>query len=340
MRISQAQAIDVAPLTPAVGVARLPSRRHVLDLDDFSAEEISAVLDSTRGMAEVLGRDLKKVPALRGKVVVTLFYESSTRTRVSFEEAGKILSADVINMTSSASSVEKGESLLNTGLTLQAMGVDIIVIRHPHSGAPYLLARHLERVGVINAGDGVHAHPTQALLDLYTVREKLGRLDRLKVVIVGDVLHSRVARSNIWGFAKMGARVVLCGPATLLPLDLLRRGEDSAMPPPLEAITVGTDLNRAIQDADVVMALRLQSERQNAGFLPSLREYIRRWQVTEERLARAKDEVLVMHPGPMNEGIEISSAIAHGGNSVIEEQVTSGVAVRMALMYQLCAGRR
>ena len=344
MRISQtqaqAQAIDVAPLTPAAGVTQLPSRRHVLDLDDFSVEEISAVLDSTRGMAEVLGRDLKKVPALRGKVVVTLFYESSTRTRVSFEEAGKVLSADVINMTSSASSVEKGESLLNTGLTLQAMSVDIIVVRHPHSGAPYLLARHLERVGVINAGDGVHAHPTQALLDLYTVREKLGRLNGLKVVIVGDVLHSRVARSNIWGFAKMGARVTLCGPATLLPLDLLRRGEDSAMPPPLEAITVDTDLNRAIQDADVVMALRLQSERQNAGFLPSLREYIRRWQVTEERLARAKDEVLVMHPGPMNEGIEISSAIAHGGNSVIEEQITSGVAVRMALLYQLCAGRK
>ena len=311
----------------------------MLDLDDFSTQEIEALLASTKGMAEVLGRDIKKVPTLRGRVVVTLFYESSTRTRISFEEAGKVLSADVINMTSSASSVEKGESLLNTGLTLQAMGVDVIVVRHPHAGAPYLLARELDRVGVINAGDGIHAHPTQALLDLYTVKEKLGNLDGLKVVIVGDVLHSRVARSNLWGFTKMGAKVVLCGPATLLPLDLLHRSSVEEMPEALASVEVDTDLDHAIQDADVVMALRLQSERQDAGFLPSLREYIRRWQVTGQRLAKAKPEVLVMHPGPMNEGIEISSSIAHGGNSVIEEQVTNGVAVRMALLYQLCAGR-
>ncbi len=204
-----------------------------------------------------------------------------------------------------------------------------------------MLARHLERVGVINAGDGIHAHPTQALLDLYTVQEMLGRLEGLKVVIVGDVLHSRVARSNIWGFAKMGARVVLCGPATLLPLDLLRRGEQGGTHHQVMAsVEVDTDLDRAIRDADVVMALRLQVERQGGGFLPSLREYVRRWQVTEERLARAKPEALVMHPGPMNEGIEISSSIAHGGSSVIEKQVANGVAVRMALLHQLSAGRK
>jgi aspartate carbamoyltransferase catalytic subunit len=314
-------------------------RQHVLDLDDFDAREITDVLDNTRAMKEVLQRDIKKVPTLRGRVVVTLFYESSTRTRISFEEAGKILSADVINMGASGSSIEKGESLLNTGLTLQAMGVSVIVIRHPHSGAPYLLARHLRKVSVVNAGDGIHAHPTQGLLDLYTVREKLGRLEGLKVVIIGDVLHSRVARSGLWGFARMGARVTLCGPTTLLPLDLLKSGGHLPQNHPLAGVKVDTDLDRAIKDANVVMALRLQSERQDSGFFPSLREYTRRWQVTEARLARAKPDVLVMHPGPMNEGIEISSGIAHGGSSVIEEQVTNGVAVRMALLYQLSAGR-
>ena len=244
--MSTSPTIETAPLTPVVGVVELPPRQHVLDLDDFSPAEISAVLDTARGMAEVLGRDIKKVPALRGRVIVTLFYESSTRTRISFEEAGKVLSADVINMSSSASSIEKGESLLNTGLTLQAMGVDVIVMRHPYSGAPYLLARHLKRVGIINAGDGVHAHPTQALLDLYTVQEKLGRLEGLKVVIVGDVLHSRVARSNLWGFTKMGARVVLCGPATLLPLDMLRRSGEDHWPQQLEGVEVDTDLDHAV----------------------------------------------------------------------------------------------
>ena len=338
--MSTSQAIETASLVSDADLLNLPPRKHVLDLDEFSPEEISAVIESAKGMAEVLGRDIKKVPTLRGRVVVTLFYEASTRTRISFEEAGKVLSADVINMTASASSVEKGESLLNTGLTLQAMGVDVIVIRHPFSGAPYLLAKHLDRVGIINAGDGIHAHPTQALLDLYTVQDKLGRINGLKVVIVGDVLHSRVARSNIWGFSKMGAKVVVCGPATLLPLDLLHRNGEDGFPEELASVEVETDLDRAIQDADVVMALRLQSERQDAGFLPSLREYIRRWQLTDERLAKAKPGALVMHPGPMNEGIEISSSIAHGGNSVIEEQVTNGVAVRMALLYQLCAGRK
>ena len=314
-------------------------RRNVLDLDDFSPAEIVAVLDGAAGMREVLRRDIKKVPALRGRVIVTLFYEASTRTRFSFEEAGKVLSADVINMSVSGSSVEKGESLLNTGLTLQAMGVDVIVIRHPHSGAPYLLARCLPQVSIVNAGDGMHGHPTQALLDLYTIREKTGGLRDKKVVIVGDVLHSRVARSDLWGLTRLGARVTLCGPATLLPLDLLGCGGDREESHPFSQVEVDTDLDRAIADADVVMALRLQSERQHGGFLPSLREYVRRWQVTEARLARAKPGALVMHPGPMNEGIEISTAVAHGGYSVITEQVTNGVAVRMALLYQLCAGR-
>ncbi len=357
--MSTSQAIETAALAPATGLAQLPFRKHVLDLDDFSPSEIHGVLGSTVGMAEVLGRDIKKAPALRGRVVVTLFYESSTRTRISFEEAGKVLSADVINVTASASSVEKGESLLNTGLTLQAMGVDAIAIRHPHAGAPHLLARHLDKVGVINAGDGIHAHPTQALLDLYTVWRKLGRLDGLKVVIVGDILHSRVARSNLWGFLKMGAKVVLCGPATLLPLDLLHsretagatetaratetgeiERENGGADHPLAAVEVDTNLDRAIQGADVVMALRLQAERQDTGFLPSLREYVRRWQVTEERMAQANPDAMVMHPGPMNEGIEISSSLAHGLSSVIEEQVANGVAIRMALLYQLCAGRK
>tara|TARA_B100001245_G_scaffold99236_1_gene72039 strand:- start:29 stop:967 length:939 start_codon:yes stop_codon:yes gene_type:complete len=307
-------------------------------LDDFSREEISEVLNSARGMKEVLGRDIKKVPALRGKVIVTLFYEASTRTRISFEEAGKVLSADVINMSASGSSAEKGESLLNTGLTIQAMGVDTIVIRHPHSGAAHLLAQHLDKVSIINAGDGLHAHPTQALLDLYTVQAKFESLEGLKVVIVGDVLHSRVARSDIWGFAKMGAKVVLSGPPTLMPPDLMRSSKSIVGSPFASLVEVETDLDKAIEGADVVMALRLQKERQHAGFLPSMREYIRRWQVTDTRLGLAAPSAMVMHPGPMNEGIEISNSVAHGGRSMIEEQVTNGVAVRMALLYELTIG--
>ena len=315
-----------------------PARRHVLDLDDYSRDELEATLASTHGMAEVLARDIKKVPALRGKVVVTLFYEASTRTRVSFEEAGKILSADVINMSASGSSADKGESLLNTGLTLQAMGVDTLIVRHPHSGAPNFLARNLERVSIVNAGDGLHAHPTQALLDLYTVQSRLGSVEGLKVVIVGDVLHSRVARSGIWGFAKMGAHVVLSGPRTLMPLDFVNETHPADSVGLASKVAFEPDLDRAVTGADVVMALRLQSERQRGGFLPSIREYIRRWQVNDARLSKAKPDVLVMHPGPMNEGIEISSGLAHGSRSAIEEQVTAGVAVRMAVLYQLNAG--
>jgi len=335
--MSLSRKIDTPETGGGLGQESVP-RLHVLDLDDFSREEISEVLNSARGMKEVLGRDIKKVPALRGKVIVTLFYEASTRTRISFEEAGKVLSADVINMSASGSSAEKGESLLNTGLTIQAMGVDTIVIRHPHSGAAHLLAQHLDKVSIINAGDGLHAHPTQALLDLYTVQAKFESLEGLKVVIVGDVLHSRVARSDIWGFAKMGAKVVLSGPPTLMPPDLMRSSKNIVGSPFASLVEVETDLDKAIEGADVVMALRLQKERQHAGFLPSMREYIRRWQVTDTRLGLAAPSAMVMHPGPMNEGIEISNSVAHGGRSMIEEQVTNGVAVRMALLYELTIG--
>jgi aspartate carbamoyltransferase catalytic subunit len=307
-------------------------RRHVLDLDDYSKREIEAVLDSAEGMREVLGRDIKKVPSLRGKIIMTVFLEPSTRTRVSFEQAGKILSADVINIAASGSSVEKGESLLNTALTLQAMHADLIVMRHPHSGAPYFLARNLGSTSVINAGDGRHAHPTQALLDLMTMRRHLGALDGAKVVIIGDVLHSRVARSDLYGLSTMGASVVLSGPPTMMPLDMLR---PSAASPAMPNVTIEPDLDRAIEGADVVMALRIQQERQAGGMLPSMREYTRRWMLSVARLARAKPGALVMHPGPMNEGVEISPQVAHGGQALIEEQVHNGVAVRMALLYLL-----
>ena len=313
-----------------------PPRRHILDLDDFSRAEIELVLQNADAMREVLRRDIKKVPTLRGKSVITLFYEASTRTRVSFEQAGKILSADVINVSGSGSSVEKGESLYNTALTLQAMNADIIVMRHPHSGAPHFLARFLN-AAVINAGDGMHAHPTQALLDLYTIRAHRGRIDGLKVVIVGDLLYSRVARSNLWGLTRMGASVTLCAPPTLIPPDFLNNGlrnnGGASSDHPFSAVRIETSIERALQDADVVMALRLQTERQHAGHLPTLREYSRLYGITPQRLALAKPYALVMHPGPMNEGIEIAPEVAHGAQSVIEEQVTNGVAVRMALFY-------
>lgn len=308
-------------------------RRHVLDLDDFSAEEIMDVIQNADAMKEVLNRDIKKVPTLRGKSVITLFYEASTRTRVSFEQAGKILSADVINVTSSGSSAGKGESLYNTALTLQAMNADVIVMRHPHSGAPHFLARFLDS-SVINAGDGMHAHPTQSLVDLYTMMKQLGRIDGLKVVMVGDVLYSRVARSNLWGLTKMGADVVLCGPPTLMPNDLLGGAKDIEGHP-FRSVKVETNLEKALEGADVVMALRLQLERQHAGHLPSLREYSKIYGITQKRLGLAKPGVLVMHPGPMNEGVEIDSEVAHGAQSVIEEQVTNGVAIRMALLYSI-----
>ena len=319
----------------------LPSfwhRRHVLDLDDFSAEEIGLVMETADAMKEVLGRQIARVPTLRGTTIVTLFYEASTRTRTSFELAARVLGADVISIAARSSSVQKGESLVDTVLTLQAVGADMLIMRHRYSGAPYLAARH-SRFKVVNAGDGWHAHPTQALLDLYTMRSHLGDLRGRKVVIVGDITHSRVARSNMWGLTAVGARVVICGPPTLMPVGLNgadRRERDELALPPVE---IDLNLDRAIEGADVVMALRLQLERQQAGLIPSIREYTRLYQVNAERLARAQPGALVLHPGPVNEGIEISPEVAHGAHSLIEEQVTNGVAVRMALLYLLAKGR-
>ena len=309
----------------------VPGRRHVLDLDDFSTKEIEQVFQNADAMREVMNREIKKVPTLRGKTVITLFTEASTRTRVSFEQAGKILSADVINVSGSGSSVEKGESLYNTALTLQAMNADIIIIRHKHSGAPHFLARHLDAC-VINAGDGTHAHPTQALLDMYTMRGHFGRVEGLKVVIVGDILYSRVVRSNLWGLTKMGADVTLCAPPTLIPQDMTN-GFSNVSGHPFASVKIENNIEKALADADVVYALRLQLERQRAGHLPSLREYSRTYGISPERMKLAKPDALVMHPGPMNEGVEIDPDVAHGARSVIEEQVTNGVAIRMALLY-------
>ena len=314
---------DAGSLLPDARVRR----RHVLDLDDFTAEEVEYVLNTAARMKEILRRPIPRVAALRGRTVVNCFYEESTRTRISFELAAKALGADVVNMSAAGSSVAKGESLVDTVLTLQALGADFVIIRHPQSGAPYLVARHL-RASVINAGDGWHAHPTPALLDLFTLKEHFGRVAGLKVVIVGDILHSRVARSNVWGLTKLGAEVVLCGPPTLLPRTLI----SAELWPP---VTVEYDLDRALEGAHVVMPLRLQRERQQAGLLPSLREYIRLYQVNADRLRRAHPDAVVMHPGPMNEGVEISSDVAHGVRSLVEKQVTNGVAVRMALLYLL-----
>ena len=327
-----------------LGAAPLPSEitapavkawnhRHVLDLDDFEVDEIELVLETATAMKEVLARDVPRAPALRGTTIVTLFYEASTRTRSSFELAGKVLGADVINITSSGSSVEKGESLVDTVRTLRAIGAHILVIRHAMSGAPYLAAANCE-ARVVNAGDGWHAHPTQGLLDLYTLRSHVGDLRGKRIVIVGDVAHSRVARSDIWGLSKLGAEVVVCGPPTLLPAGLGREVEGG-----LPRVEVDYNLDRAIVDADAVMTLRLQSERMAGGLLPSLREYSRLYQVNDARMQRARPGAPVLHPGPMNEGVEISAALAHGAASAIEEQVGNGVAIRMALLYLMRGGR-
>lgn len=328
---------SVAVETPA---ALVPStawtRHHLLDLDDFTASEIELLLDTADAMKEVLSRDVPRVPALRGTTVVTLFYEASTRTRASFELAGKVLGADVINVAASNSSVQKGEALPDTIRTIQAIGADICVLRHHASGAPYVAARE-SNFRVVNAGDGSHAHPTQALLDAYTLRSHLGTIRGRKVVIVGDIAHSRVARSNMWSLTVLGAEVVLCGPPTLLPPGLnghTAHAEERDFPP----VRVEYDLDRAIEGADAVMALRLQRERQSSGLLPSLREYSRLYQVHGDRLAKAKPDALVLHPGPINEGIEISTEVAHGARSLVEEQVTNGVAMRMAVLYLLMRG--
>lgn len=298
-------------------------RKDLLGIRDLDPDEIQLILDTAESFKEVGTRPVKKVPTLRGKTVVNLFYEPSTRTRTSFELAAKRLSADVINISTSTSSVVKGESLLDTARTLEAMGADYLVVRHPASGVPEQLARIL-RCRVINAGDGVHEHPTQALLDAFTIREQKGKIQGLQVAIVGDIAHSRVARSNIYALTRLGASVRLCGPATLIPPDIETLG-----------VSVYYDLDAALEGVDVIMMLRIQQERQARAYIPSLREYARRYSLTPERLRRARGDVLVMHPGPMNRGIEIAPEVADGLQSVILDQVTNGVAVRMAVLYLL-----
>lgn len=320
---------DMSPTTYDVST---PPRHHVLDLDDFSRAEITEILETSSSMKEILGRSIKQVPALRGKTVVNMFFEESTRTRISFELAARSLSANVVGMSAKGSSVEKGESLIDTVRTLQALGADIIVIRHNAAGAPYLVTQEFHG-SVINAGDGRHAHPTQALLDLFTIQERLGHIDGLRVVIVGDILHSRVARSNLWGLMTMGAQVTLCAPTTLL-------GPAEYWTATWPQVTISSNLNDCIDDADVIMTLRLQKERQQTGLLPTLREYSNLFGITTERLKRAAPHCLVMHPGPMNEGVEIMPDVATSLQSVIEDQVTNGVAVRMALLYKLAGSSR
>jgi aspartate carbamoyltransferase catalytic subunit len=307
--------------------------RHLLDTDTLSWADIELILHTAETMAGVLARPIPKVPALRGYGMTILFYETSTRTRVSFEVAAKNLSAEVINIAASASSVSKGESLIDTVRTIEALGARLLVIRHPVSGAPYLAAQHFGG-HVLNGGDGTHAHPTQALLDLYTIRSRIpgGSLTGRKIVIVGDLLHSRVARSNLWTLTAAGADVWVCGPSTLL------RGFEAwgaAGVAGSRRFTVTSDLNAALRDAEVVMALRIQRERMASGLLPSLREYAARFGITAERMRLAVPGALVMHPGPMNEGVEIAPDVAAGSASVITEQVANGVAIRMAVLYLL-----
>lgn len=301
-------------------------RKDLLGLRELSRAEIDQILDTAESMREVIQRPIKKVPTLRGKVVMNLFYEPSTRTRNSFELAGKYMSADVVNFATATSSVQKGETLLDTARNLQAMQVDAVVIRHGMAGAPHFLARHLP-AAVINAGDGMHEHPTQGLLDLLTIRQKKGTLEGLNVAIVGDIYHSRVARSNAYALAKYGCTVRLCGPATLLPPDLADCG-----------VQMTDRLEEALEGADVVNVLRIQLERQDRGFFPSIREYHRFWGLSRDKLAVCSEDVLVLHPGPMNRGVEITSDVADSEQAAILEQVTNGVAVRMAVLYLLLGG--
>jgi aspartate carbamoyltransferase catalytic subunit len=308
-------------------------RRHLLDINDFSPAEFELVLQTAKAMEDILARPIKKVPALRGKSIVTLFYEPSTRPRGSFELAAKYLSADVVNFAANSSSIVKGESLVDTLHTLESMGSDMIIMRHSMAGAPYLAAKHA-RSSIINAGDGWHAHPTQALLDMYTILKHKKQIEDLKIVIVGDIRHSRVARSNIWGLSKRGARVTLCCPNTLLPYGLNQ--PYSGFP----RVEIEHDIDRALRKADVVMTLRLQSERQQTGLLPDIHEYITRYQVTKKRLDLASPDVILMHPGPVNENIEIEIGLSHSPVSVIDEQVKNGIAVRMAVLYLISGGNR
>ncbi|HSC31844.1 MAG TPA: aspartate carbamoyltransferase catalytic subunit [Gemmatimonadaceae bacterium] len=301
--------------------------KDLLGLEPLTTEQIQLVLDTAEPFKEISERAIKKVPALRGQTIVNLFFEASTRTRISFEFAEKRLSADTVNVASSGSSVQKGETLVDTARNLEAMRIDMVVIRHGASGAARFLADRIES-SVINAGDGTHEHPTQGLLDLLTLRDHFGTLTGRRVCIVGDVLHSRVARSNIWGLKKMGAEVAVCGPRSLLPWAIGEFG-----------VTVFPRVEAAIEWAEALNILRLQLERMTAGYIPSLREYNRVFGVTRERLARAPRDVLILHPGPMNRGVEIDSDVADGPHSVILNQVTNGVAIRMAVLYLLAGGR-
>ncbi len=299
--------------------------KHLLELQSLSKEEIELILETAKPFKNVFMRSIKKLPTLRGKSVVLLFYEPSTRTRTSFELAAKRLSADTVNIAVQVSSVQKGESLIDTAKTLESMKADFIVIRHSYSGAPHLLAKNVSS-SIINAGDGFHEHPTQGLLDIFTIKEKKGKIEGLKVIIVGDILHSRVARSNLWGLTKLGAKVVLCGPPTLIPQDI-----DKIYP----QIDIEYNLDKAIKNADVINILRVQFERQLEHLFPSVREYSLLYGMNKERLKNAKRDVLILHPGPMNRGIEITTDVADSLNSVINEQVTNGIAVRMAVLYLL-----
>jgi aspartate carbamoyltransferase catalytic subunit len=297
------------------------TKKDLLGLEELSREEIELILSTAESFKEVQTREIKKVPALRGKTVVNLFYEPSTRTRVSFEVAAKRLSADVINIATETSSVKKGETLIDTGRNIEALKADIIVVRHNASGAAAMLARHVN-ISVVNAGDGWHEHPTQALLDIFTLKEKLGRIEGLNVAIVGDIAHSRVARSNIWGLSRLGAQVTVCAPKLLVPPEIEQMG-----------CRVSHDIDEALKSADAINVLRMQFERDEGAAFPQQLEYFKNFGITQERLARAKKGIVVMHPGPINRGIEISSEVADGSNSVILEQVTNGIAVRMAVLF-------
>src|SRR5262245_60683081 len=320
--------------SPSVEAGRNPAegtmnwnRKHLLDIESLSAEEIITVLDTARAFKAVGERAIKKVPALRGKTVVNLFVEPSTRTRISFELAEQRLSADIINFSAEASSLKKGESLRDTARNLEALNADFIVIRHSASGAPHFLAR-VVNASVINAGDGAHEHPTQALLDTFTIREKKGKVEGLNVTILGDILYSRVARSNIWALTKLGAKVTLCGPSTLVPKTFEQMG-----------CRVTYDVDEAIRDADIINLLRIQHERQRKSMFPSLGEYASLFGLNKERLARTKPDAMIMHPGPINRGVEIDSEIADCDRSLVLEQVTNGLAVRMAVLFLVNGGK-
>jgi aspartate carbamoyltransferase catalytic subunit len=297
------------------------AHRHLLGMDQFSREDITYLLDTAESFKEIAARPIKKVPTLRGHTIINLFFEPSTRTRLSFEVAAKRMSADTFNISAASSSTTKGETLIDTAKNIAAMAPDIIIVRHASSGAPHLLAQHVE-AAVINAGDGTHQHPSQGLLDLLTVRDHKGRLNDLKIAITGDIQHSRVARSDIAGFTRMGSQVFVYGPSTLLPPGLSSLGA-----------TVCSSLEEAVRDADVVMALRIQRERLNDPLLPSLREYAQQFGINHRVLALAKPEAIIMHPGPVNRGVELTPQLADGAQSVILDQVTNGVAVRMAMLY-------